>query len=365
MQKSKKHIFTEEQEWFKKLFEKSPFPKFVIDKKTFRFLAVNTATIDLYGYTKEELLNLTLKDIQTISKQSLIADQLKDVNEGYDVEFTITQNKKRKEKITSIIQATEVLYENKKAILVLIRDNSQLKTAQKSLNRKNKELQKTNEELDRFVYSISHDLRSPLTSIMGLIQIAESESDKKHIALYLEKMKNSVVKLDNYIKDIVDFSRNNRVKPVYEKINFEEIIYNTLENLDYLDGINKLKITIEKEEETTFYSDKTRVLVILNNLITNAIKYHNYSQSDPYINFRIKLTPKFGSIIIEDNGNGIDKKDLRKIFEMFFRASSKNSGSGLGLYIVKQSIEKLKGIIKVSSEKNNGTSFIVTLPNKL
>lgn len=230
------------------------------------------------------------------------------------------------------------------------------------VNRQNEALKKVNTELDRFVYSASHDLRSPLSSLLGLINVAKNDEswDKQE---YLSLMEKSVKKLDFFIRDIIDFSRNARLEVKYEAINFEELLQDILDDLHYIENFDRIdkRTTINVSGE--FYSDTMRIRVVLSNLIANAIKHHYPERiENPYILIEVKGGSEEVVIQIQDNGPGINEKHLNDIFKMFFRASQRTSGSGLGLYIVQETINRLGGNISVASKIDEGTTFTVTLP---
>jgi len=244
-----------------------------------------------------------------------------------------------------------------------IRDVTAIKSAQEKLKKQNRELKKLNTELDSFVYSASHDLKAPLSSVKGLINLAKNEDNKEQLATYLDLVDKSINKLDDFIKDIVDLSRNARQDIQAEYINFQELINDTLDNYQYLENFDKIRKLIEIEEKTDFYSDKRRIKVIFNNLISNAIRYFNPFIDDPRVEINVKVDNEKAVLKISDNGLGIEPQYLEKIFEMFFRASNNSKGTGIGLYIVKETIQKVNGEIKVSSEVEKGTTFSVILPN--
>lgn len=229
----------------------------------------------------------------------------------------------------------------------------------------NQELKTANYELDRFVYSTSHDLRAPLNSMMGLIEIAKDDTTEEQMLDYLKMLKGSAEKLDGFICDILDYSRNSRMKIDNEHINFKELLSDVTENLKFIGGnIRTVEIKIDIPEETSIYSDKNRLLTILNNLISNAIRYQNSKIANPFVSVKIETFPTETIILIKDNGIGIDKESQAKIFDMFYRVSQESVGSGLGLYIVKEAVSKLNGDIKVQSEIGIGTTFLIKIPNQ-
>lgn len=228
-----------------------------------------------------------------------------------------------------------------------------------NIQNQNRKLSKLNAELDRFVYSASHDLRAPLTSILGLVYLMKKEKKKNNE--YLDLIEQSIKRLDNFISDIINFSRNARLELIPEAIDFQKAISDVFSYVAYLDQNNKIKKNIDIKGHGDFYTDKTRLDIILNNLISNAVKYHNLAQDQPYINVRITFSEKTLHISIEDNGQGIRPEHQKNIFKMFYRANHDNKGSGLGLYIVFETVQKLGGKITFSSTYGKGSTFTLTL----
>ncbi|MBL7857849.1 MAG: hypothetical protein JNM57_09180 [Cyclobacteriaceae bacterium] len=232
-----------------------------------------------------------------------------------------------------------------------------------AIEKNNRELRKVNSELDRFVYSASHDLRAPLASILGLVSLARI--DRAHdVESYLQKIEKSVQRLDGFVKDIVDFSRNARIEMTIQKIDFNLLIQEAIDNLKYLNDHNKIKIHLAMQGTQVFYTDPKRLSIILNNLIANAFKYYNPEIPNPYIKIGVVCEANKKCIItIADNGIGIGPEHIESIFKMFYRANEQSQGSGLGLYIVHETVEKLRGTIKVQSALGKGSTFTVTLPS--
>ena len=229
----------------------------------------------------------------------------------------------------------------------------------------NQELKTANYELDRFVYSTSHDLRAPLNSMLGLIEIAKDDTNEDITREHLIMLKRSAKKLDGFICDILDYSRNARMEVAMEEINFKELITDITENLKFIGDNNRaIEFITEISGETSIYSDKNRLITILGNLISNAIRYQNAQIANPYVRIQIQISPAETRIVIEDNGIGMSEEVHSKIFDMFYRVSNESVGSGLGLYIVKEAVNKLSGEIKVQSEIGKGTTFLIKIPNK-
>lgn len=247
--------------------------------------------------------------------------------------------------------------------LVIANDITDQKLAEEQLTIHNLELKKINNELDRFVYSASHDLRAPLVSILGLLNVAKLDTDEESRKRYFDMMELSVNKLDRFVQEIIDYSRNSRLEVRREALEFAPIIQDIFEHLQFLENGKRVKMEIDIEGESEFYSDKNRIGVIFNNLVSNAIRYQSLRRELSWIKVRIRITKKEALITFADNGQGISKEYLHRIFDMFFRATYDNYGSGLGLYIVKETLAILKGQIHVESQLNVGTTFHIKIPN--
>jgi PAS domain S-box-containing protein len=225
------------------------------------------------------------------------------------------------------------------------------------------ELQKTNQELDHFVYSVSHDLRAPLATVLGLINIAELDDPGPAFTNFLTLMRNSVNRLDSFIQDILDYSQNARKHISVQRIDFSSLVNDAMADLKLLEGFDRLSVSTDVADNLPFHSDPLRIGIIFNNLLSNAIKYQDQGKDKSILNIRIATDQGGASISFYDNGIGIETKHKTRIFEMFYRASERSRGAGLGLYIVKETVGKLGGSIKVDSESTKYTHFVVRLPN--
>jgi len=224
------------------------------------------------------------------------------------------------------------------------------------------ELKRVNFELDNFVYHTSHDLRSPLLSIQGLVDICRNEDSLENIQRYLELMEKSAKRLDSLVINLLTLSRNTRADTQIQKVDFETQVNETVEVLN-LNKPSNLQVILDIEQDTEFHSDTTRLSIILNNLISNAFKYQNPSEANPRVKVSVATTDEKAVIEVEDNGMGIPKENQARIFEMFYRATDQSHGSGLGLFIVKNVVDKLAGKINFQSTVRRGTKFTVILPN--
>jgi signal transduction histidine kinase len=179
----------------------------------------------------------------------------------------------------------------------------------------------------------------------------------------LDMQERSLRKLDKFIYDIVNYSRNNRVAIEITPIDFTLLIDETFEQLQHMEQFEKIQRTIQIDRSIDFHSDPKRLSILLNNLISNAIKYNDITKANPFIRIEVKKTDQGVAIHVADSGEGMSPDHIPKIFDMFYRGSLRSVGSGIGLYIVKEVVLKLNGTIRVHSEKGEGSEFIVELPH--
>lgn len=230
------------------------------------------------------------------------------------------------------------------------------------LKAQNEELQKINAELDRFVYSVSHDLRSPLTSIEGLVNIAIDDTKETATKEMLMMIQSSTYKLDKFIQDILHYSRNARMDVHLDNIDLQQLLKEIIEQ-HQLPSQNKVQINVSIKAPQPLVTDKTRLLLILNNLISNSIRYANPADPRPFVEIEIGVYARKAFFYIKDNGQGIADEIQPHIFKMFFRGNRDSIGSGLGLYIVKEAVEKLNGKVSLDSQLGKGTTFTIEIPN--
>jgi PAS domain S-box-containing protein len=285
---------------------------------------------------------------------------------GYslDISDRVKQEQKIHELLDESISLNEKLEEQNKELrqnrLRLEDNNQQLLQQKQELEKALKELSDRNYELDQIMYKTSHDLRSPLTSILGLLSLAKVEQDIQKLPEYHDYIEDRVLKLDNFVKSMLTYAKTSRSEITPEEVNWEQIIDESLSDLEYLSNFKKIDIRKEINlNGKPFKSDLMSLKVVFNNLVGNAIKYADLKKEHPYIHIRVEEQDREATIIIEDNGIGIDPQYLDKIGKMFFRATEMSEGSGLGMYIVKQAVEKMGGSMDLRSTAGEGTAIEV------
>ena len=204
-------------------------------------------------------------------------------------------------------------------VLFTARNITGKKTAEDEMKNKNLELEKINAELDRFVYRAAHDLRAPLSSVLGLINLIEMEKEKAKVGDYLAMMKQSVDRLNGFIDGVIEHSMNARTGLLIEKISFRKILDNVFENHSFMKGADRISKRITVNGNHDFYSDPGRMEIIFNNLLSNSIKYQDDQKTEPTVEVKVEINEESAEVLVEDNGLGIPKDNLDKIFDIFYR----------------------------------------------
>ena len=222
-------------------------------------------------------------------------------------------------------------------------------------------LKKANRELDNFLYRTSHDLRSPIASVLGLTNLARLEMREPKSLEYIAMIEDRVKKLDLVISDILDLSRSTKAEPKIERIDFNALMEDILSDIRFSKKSESISFRFNPNPINIFFADYSQMKIVLSNLVYNAVKYHRTQQSDPFVSIEFKKDQDQIIISVADNGEGIAEEHQEKIFEMFYRASTNSDGTGLGLYMVKEVLDKVNGIITLKSVPGDGSVFTITL----
>jgi len=248
------------------------------------------------------------------------------------------------------------------AATVFFEDNAERLKQEQILLKQYEELKIVKEELDRFVYSASHDLRAPLMSIKGLVNIMQKDTNAGAHKQYLNHINKSILRLDKFICEIVNYSRNDRLKIQSELIDFNEILEASIDYLKDTEEVEFVEIIKRVSTIHPFYCDRSRLILIFTNLISNAVVYRDKDKK-PNVIISVAANQKGIDLSIEDNGIGIAPEHIDNIFNMFYRAHHNSKGAGLGLYNVKNVVDKLKGAIVIRSNVGIGTTVTISIPS--
>jgi|GEM_PF-4930891 len=351
---------------FRKALDVASYVAILNENAEFNYL--NENLIGLSGFSLDELSNHSFEKL--LDKENIVStffDEIKEIllsGEIWQGELVCLD--KNQENFWLNMSIIPFLDESGTPYQFLAVGNNDTvrKKAEEQIKVQNKELTRINAELDRFVYSTSHDIRSPLVSILGLINIARLELKEGDVVDgYLSMIEKSVKKLDKFVQEIIHYSQNARMEVKYEQIDFDTLVQEAFDGLKQVDGFSNIELLIDCKSEDPFFSDRNRLKIALTNLLANAILYQRKSIDDSYVKVTVKAEENIVSIIVQDNGIGISKEYIDKVFDMFFKATTFSSGSGLGLYVVKESMTILDGDISVVSKQNEGATFTMNIPN--
>ncbi|HTJ49553.1 MAG TPA: tetratricopeptide repeat-containing sensor histidine kinase, partial [Cyclobacteriaceae bacterium] len=223
-------------------------------------------------------------------------------------------------------------------------------------------IEKKNAELDSFFYRVSHDLKGPISSLIGLHNLIKMEVKDEHAQRYFDMYQSQIMRINNIVMDLIELTRMNHTQDSRVKINFRASLDDCINAYHYLENFKYITFIKEIDESIEFYSEWAIVNTILQNLIENAIKYARIDR-EPFIRVAIsRENDDFLKIIVEDNGMGIRDDFKAKVFNMFFRANDRVQGTGLGLYILKRAVERLNGDVTFESDVKTGSVFRILLP---
>lgn len=281
----------------------------------------------------------------------------------YIDEYMINEQRRVYEISTYPIHAEDRI----RGVSVYSKDITEKFIVEEKLKNRNEELLKLNKELDRFVYSASHDLKAPLASVLGLISISRMEDNPPKREEYFSLMEQSINKLNTFIQEIIDYSKSSRLEIERSKIDLKAIIGSVIDGLRYINGFEGVDLEVTIENDIDFYSDPKRLQIVISNLVNNAylysIKYNGAKGERSQIEVSALIREDSVKLKVKDNGPGVESEIREKIFEMFYRGQSDIKGSGLGLFIVKETLAKIGGTVSVESEKGKGSVFTVEVPN--
>lgn len=323
----------------------------------------------LLGYNSDDELHTDLNTFRSaipldnqISKSTSDVNNTKQIRYQKEVQLELKDGRYRWFLDSGIISMKENVANLAVGSIIDIHDR---KIAEQQLRDKNLELEKTNEELDSFVYRASHDMRAPLTTLLGLLNLAKLTKDENELDTYHDLMINRINTMDGFIREVTDYARNARLEIVEDTVNVFQLVKEVKEQFDFLASQSQIEFKIEIDPDLEIQIDRARLKVILHNIIYNAIKYHDTSKSKRFLKVRASLDK--GCIFMQfiDNGIGISQEYQQNIFDMFFRATQRSDGSGLGLYIVKETVHRIKGSITCQSIERLGSTFEVRIPADL
>lgn len=352
---------------YKTLFDNASDPIIIWEIDTEKALKFNRKASEVYGYSEEEFLNISLSEITR--DYSKTKNHLKElINGGKNISFECIHFNKKKEEIFFEINASLIEFNGIKAVLAINRDITKRKKSEEEIKNYSEVLKGLNENKDKFFNIISHDLRSPFSSLLGYSEILINEIDnltKSEIKEIAESLNITSSNLLSFTEALLTWSRLQIGK---HKFNPEKI--KLISEAAFVINLLKGKALSKKimlhnyiDTDCIVYADKLMVVSILQNLLSNAIKF---TKINGIVEIYSVLKENYWEIFIHDSGVGIPKDNMKKLFNInsFFstNGTAEEKGTGIGLILSKEFIEINGGQISVISEENKGSCFSFTLP---
>jgi PAS domain S-box-containing protein len=363
-------IILDTKQFYEAWIDELPIESIVFDEqKRFRFISKNAIKDEelrkwLTGKTNKEYAETKgLSKAFYEQRDEMVEKVFKDWKTQSFEEEMVGNDGKTKHHLRFLIPFH--LSENgrmKRVVIGYSFDLTDIKSAQNELIQSNEKLIGLNKDLDRFVYSISHDLRAPIASLIGINNLSKEVESLDEMEEMLTMQAESLQRMDGYISDILDYSRNKRLKLNETKIDIKDTIEKCLKDLRFYGKDESLKVSLLIETDEIF-TDELRFKIIVNNLLSNALKYTDNQKVEKWVELRSFVEGDYTVIEVEDNGIGIRADLIDGIWDMFFRATSDFSGSGLGLYILKESAQALQARLSVESKEGVGSKFRVEFPS--
>ena len=375
----RKHVeeeLRESEQKYRLLFEDNPHPMWVYDLETLNFLEVNQAAIKKYGFSRDEFLNMNLKDIRPASEMEKLMENVKQDSD----ELSFSGEWKHKNRTGDIflveIISHSIIYNNKKARLVLANDITKRLQAEEEIRQLNEtleqrvserttQLEMANKELEAFSYSVSHDLRAPLRHINGYVDLLNDrfqDNLPEKAGHYLGIITDAAKQMGLLIDDLLQFSRTGRQELRKAKTDMNVLVNEVLED-KIKPYIKNRKIIWSVQELPEVFGDYSLLKQVWVNLIDNAVKYTKYKESAE-ISIGYREEKDNFILFIRDNGVGFDMKYANKLFGVFQRLHSQSDfeGTGIGLANVQRIVQKHNGTIWAEAEPNKGATFFFNIP---
>jgi PAS domain S-box-containing protein len=375
-------VLQESEERHRKLFDNNPHPTWVFDRETLGFLAVNDAAIRKYGYSREEFLAMTLKEVRPAEDVPALLESVRTLGDGKESNGT-WRHRLRDGTLIDVENTSYGLTFMGRAARVVVavditekkRDEAEKRKFMERLAASNRELELRNREVERvtklkskFLASMSHELRTPLNAIVGFSdllgeQTAGQLNDKQK--RFVGHIKQGSAHLLQLINDILDLSKieAGQLELRCENFQVEDALPEVLSTIRPLAMAKTIRVEQKVETGQYVYADRVRFKQVLYNLLSNAVKF---TPKSGRIDIDCRAAGNSVCISVTDTGVGIRAEDQAVIFEEFRQvegpAGTTQEGTGLGLAITRRLVEQQGGRISLESELGKGSRFSFTLP---
>lgn len=342
---------------YRKFIARSLSAIYWIDPQTGIVMDANPAFFKLLGYSRKDIGRLTTYEIATASRDeidSLIRQVIEEKGQNAGERTWRTKD----DVIVNVLVSTACIEQNgKKIIFVIANDITQRIVLEKKL------LQKI-QDLNALFYRLSHDLRSPLASVAGLINIARQDVQGKESISYLEMIDQCILHLDRILLELIDIATITQGSVKKVPVNLKAEICHVFETFNNDPRYSEINFSSHINISGPIFTDRRLLIPIIQNLISNAIKYSDPEKEQKMLMVNAGWVGDQICITVTDNGIGIPASARTEIFNMFYKAHENSNGTGLGLFIVRSAVEKLGGEIYCQSDEGKGSTFTVLLPIK-
>lgn len=379
IQEQKRQLASSEAR-YRALFEESEGFLFTHDLAG-NILTVNPAAAQALGYAKGQLVEKNISGLLKLKGSHLLKEYFREIEAGRAVTGVTKVITARGEErywqyrnfgvrhasgALFVICSAQDVTEKERAAITLRKAKKELeeqvRERTQDLQAANTTLTRTKDDLDMFLYRASHDLKGPLCSLEGLLNLTREESNPEGHKEYLRLMGQTVQKLNRVLESLLTYSVNTHWSVAQEKIDFQSLVKQALGQLQSQPGFGRLRINTYFNTLVPFYSDSERVLQVLRNIMRNCIAFQDAQQEEPFMSIWINCTTEGATILVQDNGVGIAEEHMLTLFQPFAKASDQSRGSGLGLFVCRELLKKLGGSIALQSQQGKGTQVTIKIP---
>ncbi len=325
-------------------------PIFVLDSEG-KVEFGNSAFFEMSGYQKNEIIGKSYMILVPDEYQDFVLERWNEVQKGVGKPYETKGFTKDGTTKDVMVSHTGVEFSDGKKYVIIAKDITELK--------------KIDEMKDNIISNISHELRTPITIMRGFIEVAMGETDPEKRNKHLERAISAVDRQNIMIQDLIEtaMGKIKNLDLVFENVDFKDILETSLKDVEPKAKLSDINIKIDLEKNLYVKADQQQLTYVLTKLMDNAIKF---TENGGKLEVLAKQKDGFVEVCVKDTGIGISKENLNKIFDKFFQVDAtttrKYSGSGVGLTISKNIIEKHGGNIWVESELGKGTTFFFTIP---
>jgi len=354
--------------FFENLFDEIPVDLAIFDaERRFKYLNKTAVKDDqlrqwMIGKTNSDYFNIKKLDAEIGQSREKYFQAALDSNRLVSFEDVHYKNTDKEVHMLRIV-SPYISHDQQKYLLAYGMNITDIKKNAKIVDQKNIELEKLNKELNSIIYSITHDFRSPILAVKGLVELLKISAElNPRLEGFLDFISASIKRLDDQIIDIYHFIKNAKIALKLSPVNLKELVLEIFALVEHIVPY-QVNLILDIEEKAIFIIDTYRLKIVLNNLISNAVKYSSNRNNNAFVEIWSRVDEHSCNFYVKDNGEGIPDHLKDKVFEIYYRANNKTSGAGLGLFICKEAVRKLKGTIELETKLGQGSTFSVNLPN--